>query len=74
MIATISLAFLDAAPSYCTWRASPFLAILPTGAGSNRGKITVKVVFAYVCLVSLPVTGCPAVTEGLDGDLARLQQ
>ena len=25
------------------------LAILPTGAGSNRWKITVKVVFAYTC-------------------------
>jgi hypothetical protein len=27
----------------------PVLAILPTGAGSNRGKITVKVVFACTC-------------------------
>ena len=28
----------------------------------------------YVHLVLLTVTGCPAVTDGLDGDLARLQQ
>ena len=38
-----------AALSSCTWRASPVLAVLPTGAGSNRGKITVKVVFACTC-------------------------
>ena len=28
----------------------------------------------YVHLVALTATGCPAVTDGLDGDLARLQQ
>jgi len=28
----------------------------------------------YVHLVTLTVTGCPAVTDGLDGNLARLQQ
>jgi hypothetical protein len=28
----------------------------------------------YVHLVALAVTGCPAGTDGLDGDLARLQQ
>jgi hypothetical protein len=28
----------------------------------------------YVYLVDLTASGCPAVTDGLDGDLARLQQ
>ncbi|SRR6266568_822879 len=53
---------------------SSHLAILPTGARSNRGKITVKVVSAYLHLVVLTVTGWPASTDGLDGSLARLQQ
>ena len=35
-------------------RQRPVLAILPTGAGSNRGKITVKVVFACTCTWSFP--------------------
>jgi hypothetical protein len=40
----------------------PVLVVLPTGARWNRWKITVK------------VTVWPASTDGLDGDLARLQQ
>ena len=35
----------------------------------SQGRLRV-----YVHLVVLTVTGCPAVTDGLDGDLARLQQ
>ena len=56
------------------WRASPVLTILPTGAGLNRWKITVKTVFAYMRLVVLTESGWPVVTDDLDGDLARLQQ
>jgi hypothetical protein len=33
-----------------------------------------KALFAYVHLVVLTSTGWPASTDGLDGDLARLQQ
>jgi hypothetical protein len=40
----------------------PALAILPTGATLNRRKITVKVGFAYACLVPLTFTGWPADT------------
>ena len=35
----------------------------------SQGRLRV-----YVHLVLLTVTGCPAVTDGLDGDLARLQE
>ena len=37
-------------------------------------KITVKVVFACTGALWLDGAGCPAVTDGLGGDLARLQQ
>jgi hypothetical protein len=43
------------------------LAILPIGARIEPGKIRVKAVFACTCAwVTLSVTSCPAVTDGLD--------
>jgi hypothetical protein len=39
--------------------------------GQDRGQGRLRV---YVHLVLLTVTGCPAVTDGLDGDFARLQE
>jgi hypothetical protein len=47
--------------------ASPFLAILPTGAGPNRGKITVKAVFACT-FAGQPWSNC----QGRVGLLVRL--
>jgi hypothetical protein len=53
---------------------SPVLAILPTGAGSNRAKIAVKAVFACPYVTQFAGCGCPGVTDGLDGRLGRLPQ
>jgi hypothetical protein len=50
---------------------SPVLAILPTGAGSNRAKIAIKTVFAYPCPTQFPGAVVPgsqtALTVGLAG-------